>query len=108
MAGIWGVRVEGCAHRLRARQVAGLQRSLQYGARVPAETARSLPACLARIWAAEGLRGLYKGALPSIIKAAPSAAVTLSAYELFLAHLAAVAAGRRAAAQGGSALEQAA
>ncbi|KAK9845387.1 hypothetical protein WJX81_005301 [Elliptochloris bilobata] len=71
-------------------QVAGLQRSLGYGARIPADM-RSLPACLARIWATEGLRGLYKGVLPSIIKAAPSAAVTLSAYEFFLGYLAAAA-----------------
>lgn len=71
-------------------QVAGLQRSLGYGARIPVNT-RSLPAVLAAIWAAEGARGLYKGALPSIIKAAPSAAVTLSAYEVFLGHLAALA-----------------
>lgn len=71
-------------------QVAGLQRSLGYGARIPVNT-RSLPAILAAIWAAEGARGLYKGVLPSIIKAAPSAAVTLSAYEFFLGHLAALA-----------------
>ena len=32
----------------------------------------------------EGIRGLYKGALPSIIKAAPAAAVTFSAYEAAL------------------------
>ncbi len=80
--------------------MAGLQRSLLYGARIPADAGRSLPACLARIWAAEGARGLYKGALPSIVKAAPSAAVTLSAYEFFLGYLAAAARQREALASG--------
>lgn len=84
-----GRRSAECAPR--GAQVAGLQRSPLYGARIPVETARSLPACLARIWAAEGIRGLYKGVTPSIIKAAPSAAVTLSAYEFFLNHLSAAA-----------------
>lgn len=65
-------------------QVAGLQRSLSYGARVPQDIGRSLPACLSIIFRKEGIRGLYKGALPSIIKAAPAAAVTFSAYEAAL------------------------
>ncbi len=72
--------------------MAGLQRSMQYGARVQAETVRSIPACLAGIWRREGLRGLYKGALPSVLKAAPSAAVTLTAYEYLVGLLAAWAA----------------
>ncbi|BDA46267.1 mitochondrial thiamine diphosphate carrier 1 [Coccomyxa sp. Obi] len=71
-------------------QVAGLQRSLQYGARVQAESVKSLPACLKHIWQREGLRGLYKGSLPSILKAAPSAAVTFTAYEFILGALTAI------------------
>ena len=38
----------------------------------------------ASIYRAEGWRGLYKGSIPSIIKAAPAAAVTFSAYEVAL------------------------
>ena len=67
--------------------MAGLQRSLTYGARVPADVGRSLPRCLAQIYRTEGVRGLYKGSTPSILKAAPAAAVTFSAYELALRSL---------------------
>ena len=75
--------------------MAGLQRSIRYGARVQAESVRSIPACMAAIWQREGMRGLYKGALPSVLKAAPSSAVTLSAYECFLGLLTAWAARRQ-------------
>jgi solute carrier family 25 (mitochondrial thiamine pyrophosphate transporter), member 19 len=65
-------------------QVAGLARSAAYGARVPATAAaRPLFATLSAVAAKEGVAGLYKGALPSILKAAPQAAVTLAAYEFF-------------------------
>lgn len=65
-------------------QVAGLARSSAYGARVPAAAAaRPLLATLSAVAAKEGIAGLYKGALPSILKAAPQAAVTLAAYEFF-------------------------
>lgn len=37
-----------------------------------------------QIYRTEGLRGLYKGSVPSIIKAAPVAAVTFTAYEMAL------------------------
>ena len=70
-------------------QVAGLQRSARYGRRVPAEAATSLSRCLAEIHAREGFAGLYKGALPSIMKAAPAAAVTFAAYDIVLKLLAA-------------------
>lgn len=64
-------------------QVAGLARSAAYGARVPAAAARaSLWAALVAIAQREGWRGLYKGAAPSVLKAAPQAAVTLAVYEL--------------------------
>jgi solute carrier family 25 thiamine pyrophosphate transporter 19 len=65
-------------------QVAGLQRSAAYGERVAAESVRSLAACLREIYAREGVGGFYKGALPSIIKAAPAAAVTFACYDLFM------------------------
>lgn len=65
-------------------QVAGLARSSAYGARVPAAAAaKPLFATLSAVAAKEGVAGLYKGALPSILKAAPQAAVTLAAYEFF-------------------------
>lgn len=68
-------------------QIAGLKRSMQYGARVRAESVKSLPACLAHMYSKEGICGLYKGSLPSILKAAPSAAVTFTAYEFVLGAL---------------------
>ncbi|KAK2080925.1 hypothetical protein QBZ16_000779 [Prototheca wickerhamii] len=46
--------------------------------------ARGLRACLAEIYAREGLRGLYKGVGPSVLKAGPSAAITFAAYEVAL------------------------
>lgn len=76
-------------------QIAGLQRSLKYGARIQPESVKSLPSCLRSIWQREGLRGLYKGSLPSILKAAPSAAVTFTAYEFILGALAAFVAADR-------------
>ncbi|MEW5301922.1 MAG: hypothetical protein WDW36_004746 [Sanguina aurantia] len=69
-------------------QIAGLPRSLSYGARVEADFAlRSLGASLHHIFKAEGVAGLWKGSIPSIAKAAPSAAITFTAYEFILAWL---------------------
>ncbi len=69
-------------------QVAGLQRSLKYGARVESGLAlKSLSTCLAEIYRNEGVRGLWKGSMPSIIKAAPNAALTFVAYEAIVAAL---------------------
>jgi solute carrier family 25 thiamine pyrophosphate transporter 19 len=66
-------------------QVAGLQRSLSYGARVDQQlVVMPLFKCLAEIQAKEGLQGLWKGSVPSLIKAAPAAAVTFAAYEAFV------------------------
>ena len=70
-------------------QVAGLQRCLSYGARVELGSLTSLPACLSSIYVREGLRGLYKGSIPSLVKAAPAAAITFSVYEAMLGVLAA-------------------
>lgn len=77
-------------------QVAGLQRSARYGQRVAASTATSLAACIKEIAVNEGIAGFYKGALPSLLKAAPSAAVTFACYDFFFRLLAARAA-RKAA-----------
>ena len=68
-------------------QIAGLQRSQAYGARVSQEAVRSLPACLHQIWVREGVRGLFKGSFPSIIKAAPAAATTFATYEFIMRFL---------------------
>lgn len=65
-------------------QVAGLQRSAAYGERVSARAAASFFLCCRTIAQREGINGFYKGALPSILKAAPSAAVTFACYDLFL------------------------
>lgn len=84
------------------RQVMGLQRSQTYGANVTAELVTSLPGCLHQIWAREGVRGLYKGSLPSILKAAPAAAVTFATYELCIRTLLNAEQAAAAAAPGGS------
>ena len=68
-------------------QIAGLPRSQAYGARVSQEAVRSLPACLHQIWVREGIRGLFKGSTPSVIKAAPAAATTFATYELIMRFL---------------------
>ena len=65
-------------------QIEGLARASWYGAPVTRMVVRSLPGCLGDIWAREGLRGLYKGSLPSVMKAAPAAAATFTAYEFFM------------------------
>lgn len=62
---------------------------LRYGARISQDAVKSLRLCLTRIWQQEGVRGFYKGSLPSIIKAAPSAAVTFATYEFVLRYIAA-------------------
>ena len=60
----------------------------RYGQRVGHETVKTLRTCLAQIYQREGIHGFYKGALPSLIKAAPSAAVTFATYEFVVAYLA--------------------
>jgi solute carrier family 25 thiamine pyrophosphate transporter 19 len=69
-------------------QVAGLPRSLRYGARVQRQlSVMPLMACLADIYHREGVAGLWKGSVPSIVKAAPAAAITFTAYEAIIALL---------------------
>ncbi|KAI3469402.1 hypothetical protein Pfo_026065 [Paulownia fortunei] len=62
-------------------QVEGLQRDPRYGARVEHRAYRNMPDALRQILQAEGWAGLYKGIVPSIVKAAPAGAVTFVAYE---------------------------
>ncbi|KAK9161522.1 hypothetical protein Syun_007863 [Stephania yunnanensis] len=62
-------------------QVEGLQRHPRYGARVEPHAYRGMYSSLHQILLTEGWMGLYKGIVPSIIKSAPSSAVTFVAYE---------------------------
>ncbi|XP_061370569.1 mitochondrial thiamine diphosphate carrier 2-like [Gastrolobium bilobum] len=63
-------------------QIEGLQRHPRYGARVEHRAYRNMFDALKRILKAEGWAGLYKGIVPSTVKAAPASAVTFVAYEL--------------------------
>lgn len=65
-------------------QVAGLARNVAYGQRIAPESVTSLSQCCREILQKEGIAGFYKGALPSVMKAAPAAAVTFAAYEVIL------------------------
>ncbi|XVF38698.1 hypothetical protein REPUB_Repub20aG0124100 [Reevesia pubescens] len=62
-------------------QIEGLQRHPKYGARVEHHAYRNMLDALRRILQSEGWYGLYKGIVPSTIKAAPAGAVTFLAYE---------------------------
>lgn len=62
-------------------QIEGLQRHPRYGARVEARAYRNMYDAVRRIMQQEGWAGLYKGIVPSIVKAAPAGAVTFVAYE---------------------------
>nr|KAJ0215148.1 hypothetical protein LSAT_V11C300113890 [Lactuca sativa] len=62
-------------------QIEGLQRHPRYGARVEVKAYRNMYDALSRIMRTEGWAGLYKGIVPSIVKAAPAGAVTFVAYE---------------------------
>ncbi|XP_056168411.1 mitochondrial thiamine diphosphate carrier 1-like isoform X1 [Syzygium oleosum] len=63
-------------------QIEGLQRHPRYGAPVEPSTYRNMFDALYRIPRLEGWSGLYKGIVPSTIKAAPSSAVTFFVFEL--------------------------
>ncbi|KAH1200822.1 Mitochondrial thiamine diphosphate carrier 2 [Glycine max] len=63
-------------------QIEGLQRHPRYGARVEHRAYRNMPDAMQRIFRLEGWAGLYKGIIPSTVKAAPAGAVTFVAYEL--------------------------
>ncbi|KAD5317158.1 hypothetical protein E3N88_17104 [Mikania micrantha] len=62
-------------------QIEGLQRHPRYGARIETRAYRNMFDALKRISQKEGWAGLYKGIVPSIVKAAPAGAVTFVAYE---------------------------
>ncbi|MED6106470.1 hypothetical protein PIB30_005105 [Stylosanthes scabra] len=62
-------------------QIEGLQRHPRYGARVEHHAYRNMFDAMNRILRLEGWAGLYKGILPSTVKAAPAGAVTFVAYE---------------------------
>ena len=60
----------------------------RYGARISQDVVKSLRLCLQQMWQREGIKGFYKGSLPSIIKAAPSAAITFATYEFVIGYAA--------------------
>eukprot|EP00210_Caulerpa_lentillifera_P001525 g1463.t1 len=51
-------------------QVAGLKRSLRYGARVDVQTVKNIYVCFQAVVRREGIAGLWKGSIPNIIKVA--------------------------------------
>ncbi|CAI0466797.1 unnamed protein product [Linum tenue] len=63
-------------------QIEGLQRHPKYGARVEHSSYKNMFDALRQIVLAEGWAGLYKGIVPSTVKAAPAGAVTFVAYEM--------------------------
>ncbi|GLT32477.1 hypothetical protein SLA2020_071430 [Shorea laevis] len=68
-------------------QIEGLQRHPKYGARVEHLAYKNMFDAFKRILQSEGWAGLYKGIIPSIVKAAPAGAVTFVAYEAVLDRL---------------------
>ncbi|CAJ2653893.1 mitochondrial thiamine diphosphate carrier 2-like isoform X2 [Trifolium pratense] len=63
-------------------QIEGLQRHPRYGARVEHRAYSNMYDAVQRIFRSEGWAGLYKGIIPSTVKAAPAGAVTFVAYEM--------------------------
>ncbi|XP_052190206.1 mitochondrial thiamine diphosphate carrier 2-like [Diospyros lotus] len=63
-------------------QIEGLPRHPKYGARVERLAYRNMYDAVRQILQMEGWAGLYKGIVPSIVKAAPAGAVTFVAYEM--------------------------
>lgn len=84
--GQWGFSIHDKVimdvHSLFATQIEGLQRHPRYGARVERRAYSSMFDAIQRILRLEGWAGLYKGIIPSTVKAAPAGAVTFVAYEL--------------------------
>ncbi|KAL2641582.1 hypothetical protein R1flu_009169 [Riccia fluitans] len=80
-----GTFAKVCCHPLdvvkKRFQIEGLQRHPRYGARIQTKEYKSMRDAISRILAAEGLAGLYKGTLPSVVKAAPAAAITFVVYD---------------------------
>ncbi|KAK1390479.1 Mitochondrial thiamine pyrophosphate carrier [Heracleum sosnowskyi] len=65
-------------------QIQGLQRHPRYGAVVECRAYTNIVDAFYRILQKEGWAGLYKGIIPSVVKAAPAGAVTFLTYEFFL------------------------
>ncbi|KAG6554263.1 hypothetical protein Mapa_004179 [Marchantia paleacea] len=80
-----------CCHPLdvvkKRFQVEGLQRHPRYGATITHKEYKSMRDAITRILQKEGLAGLYKGTLPSVVKAAPAAAITFVVYEYLADYL---------------------
>ena len=68
-------------------QVEGLMRDLRYGARIEDKAYKGMLDAIRRILAEEGLKGLYKGTLPSLVKAAPNSAIVFYVQESTVAWL---------------------
>lgn len=68
-------------HYLLPLQINGLERHPKYGARVERSAYKNMFDAIYRILQSEGSAGLYKGIVPSVVKAAPAGAVTFVVYE---------------------------
>jgi solute carrier family 25 thiamine pyrophosphate transporter 19 len=68
-------------------QVQGLSRAVSYGRSVASGTYGGGLACLLALARSEGLRGLYKGLLPNLLKAAPASGITFVSYEAIIGAL---------------------
>lgn len=64
-------------------QIEGLRRHPKYGAVLEPRAYTNMVDALYRILQKEGWAGLYKGIVPSVVKAAPAGAVTFVTYEIF-------------------------
>jgi solute carrier family 25 thiamine pyrophosphate transporter 19 len=62
-------------------QVRGLERHPSYGKTVDETLYRGILSTAKHIIQTEGIRGMYKGIWPSVIKAAPNAAIIFAVYE---------------------------
>ncbi|CAM6026547.1 unnamed protein product [Sphagnum balticum] len=91
-----GLFAKLCCHPLdvvkKRFQVQGLARHPRYGAGIQVREYKNIWDAIQMILAKEGWRGLYKGTLPSVVKAAPAAAVTFAVYDAVLNWLTSVAA----------------
>jgi solute carrier family 25 thiamine pyrophosphate transporter 19 len=67
-------------------QVAGLKRGASYGKGFAVKEVAVLGIfqLVARTMKEEGIHGIYKGVTPSLLKSAPSAAITFAVYSLAL------------------------
>lgn len=80
-----GTAAKICCHPLdvvkKRFQVEGLRRNPSYGASIEESMYKNVWDAILRIFEAEGIAGLYKGLFPSLVKAAPAAALTFVVYE---------------------------